>query len=142
MADKLYVIGGRVGSAFITGTSNNIDLVEMYDPAADSWTPRARMPTARSAMGAAAYQGHIVVAGGEAQDQRALLAFKAVESYDVAANRWQILPSMPRQRHGLAVGVVGNRFYAVSGDAQSAISGIEHSALPVNEALQLDLVVK
>src|SRR5207247_6278054 len=33
--DKLYVIGGRVGGAFISSASNNVDLVEMYDPAAD-----------------------------------------------------------------------------------------------------------
>jgi hypothetical protein len=44
-------------------------------------------------------------------------------------------------RHGLAVGVVGSRFYAVSGDAQSAGSGA-HVDVPFNEALQLDLVIK
>jgi hypothetical protein len=49
---------------------------------------------------------------------------------------------MPHPRHGLAIGVIGDRFYAVSGDGQSAISGIEHSAVNFNEALQLDLVVK
>jgi hypothetical protein len=57
-------------------------------------------------------------------------------------NRWQILPSMPHPRHGLAIGVIGDRLYAVSGDGQSAASGIEHSAVNFNEALQLDLVVK
>jgi Kelch motif len=76
------------------------------------------------------------------QDRRFLAAFKAVEAYDPATNRWQILPSMPHQRHGLAVGVVGDRFYTVSGDAQSAGNGIPHSAVPFNEALQLDLVLK
>ena len=53
-----------------------------------------------------------------------------------------MLPSMPRQRHGLAVGVIGNRLYAVSGDAQSAASGIANAHVAVNEALQLDLVIK
>jgi hypothetical protein len=47
---KIYVIGGRIGAGFISSASNNIDLVEMYDPAADLWTPRTRMPTARSAI--------------------------------------------------------------------------------------------
>ena len=107
---RLYVIGGRVGSAFITGTSNNVDLVEMYDPATDLWTSRARMPTARSAMGWGVYKDqYIITAGGEGQDQRALFAFKSVEAYDPTVNRWMVLPSMARQRHGLAVGVVGNR---------------------------------
>ena len=142
VADKLYVIGGRVGSAFISGTSNNVDLVEMYDPATDLWMPRTRMPTARSAIGAGVYNNQILVAGGAGQDQRFLAAFKAVEAYDPALNRWQILPSMPRPRHGLAVGAIGNRLYTVSGDGQSAGNGIDHSAVPFNEILQVDLVLK
>ena len=75
VGDKIYVIGGRVGSAFISGTSNNVDLVEMYDPATNLWTPRTRMPTARSAIGAGVYHNPILVAGGEGQDQRFLAAF-------------------------------------------------------------------
>jgi N-acetylneuraminic acid mutarotase len=139
---KLYVIGGRVGAAFITGSSNNVDLVEMYDPATDLWVGRDRMPTARSAISGAVYNGKIIVAGGEGQDRRALMAFKEVEVYDPALNRWQLLPSMPHARHGMAIGVVGDRFYAVSGEAQSALSGIGHAAVDFNEALQLDLVLK
>jgi N-acetylneuraminic acid mutarotase len=142
VGDRLYAIGGRIGGAFITSGSNNIDLVEAYDPVADMWTPREKMPTRRSAIGAAVYAGKIIVPGGEFQDRRELAAFRAVEIYDPAVNRWQILPSMPHARHGLAVGVVGNRLYAVSGDGQSAASGIEHSAVNFNEALQLELVVK
>jgi N-acetylneuraminic acid mutarotase len=139
---KVYVIGGRVGSAFISSASNNVDLVEMYDPALDQWAPRARMPTPRSAIAAGLYNNHILVAGGEVQDQRSLAAFKAVEAYDTANNQWQVLPSMPHQRHGLAAAVIGNRFYTVSGDAQSAGNGIEHSAVPFNEILQVDMVLK
>ena len=142
VGDKVYVIGGRVGAAFISSASNNVDLVEMYDPANDLWTPRARMPTARSAIGAGVYNNNILVAGGEGQDQRFLAAFKAVEAYDPALNRWQVLPSMPHPRHGLAVGAVGNRFYTVSGDGQSAGNGIDHSAVAFNEILQVDLVLK
>src|SRR5258708_16382753 len=86
VGDRVYVIGGRVGSAFISGTSNNVDLVEMYDPATDLWTSRTRMPTARSAIGAGVYDGNIIVAGGEGQDQRLLAAFRAVEAFNPALN--------------------------------------------------------
>ena len=139
---RVYVIGGRIGGAFISSASNNVDLVEMYDPATDLWTPRARMPTARSAIGGGVYNGNILVAGGEGQDQRFLAAFKAVDAYDPARNQWQALPSMPHPRHGLAVGAIGNRLYTVSGDGQSAGNGIEHSAVAYNEILQVDLVLK
>ncbi|HVY56907.1 MAG TPA: kelch repeat-containing protein [Xanthobacteraceae bacterium] len=139
---KIYAIGGRIGSAFISNGSNNIDLTEMYDPAADTWVVRDKMPTRRSAIGGVVYNGKIIVPGGEFQDRRELAAFRAVEIYDPAVNRWQVLPSMPHPRHGLAIGVIGDRLYAVSGDGQSAGNGIQHSAVNFNEALQLDLVAK
>jgi N-acetylneuraminic acid mutarotase len=139
---KLYVIGGRVGSAFISGTSNNVDLVEAYDPATDLWTARLRMPTPRSAIAAGVYGNYIVVPGGEMQNWQFLAAFKAVEAYDTARNTWQILPSMPHQRHGLAVGVAGNRLYTVSGTGQSAGNGIADPDVNYNEALKLDEVLK
>jgi N-acetylneuraminic acid mutarotase len=139
--NRVWVIGGRIGAAFITSGSNT-DIVEGYDPAADTWTtPRERMPTPRSAVAYGVYQDKVIVAGGEFQDSRMLAAFRAVEAYDPAVNRGSILPSMPNPRHGLAGGVIGERFYAVSGDAQSAGSGA-HANVPFSQALQLDLVMK
>ena len=142
VGNRLYTIGGRIGSAFITGGANNIDLVEMYDPATNLWTVRDKMPTRRSAMGWGVYNNYVIVAGGEYQDRAEFAAYRAVEAYDTTLNRWQILPSMPHPRHGFTAGVIGNRFYAVSGDAQSAASGIEHSAIAFNDGLALDLVLK
>ena len=50
---KIYVIGGRIASAFAEDGSDT-DVVEGYDPARDLWSrPLARMPAARSATGAA-----------------------------------------------------------------------------------------
>lgn len=136
---KLYAIGGRIGAAFITRASNT-DMVEAYDPANDSWTPPLeRMPTPRSAMAAAVHNNRIYVGGGEFQDRRMLGAFRAVEAYDPAQNRWDIMPSMPNPRHGLAGGVIGDRLYLVSGDAQSAGNGA-HTDVAFNQALQLDKV--
>jgi N-acetylneuraminic acid mutarotase len=127
VAGKIYVIGGRVGAAFI-GLASDISVVEEYDPATDQWGgPRARMPIARSAIGAAVYRGHIYVAGGEYQDPHMMATFRAVEAYDPASNSWTEMPPMPVSRHGLAVGVIGNRLHVISGDVQSAGTGIEVS---------------
>ena len=124
---KIYVIGGRVGAAFI-GLASDISVVEEYDPAADEWSgPRARMPIARSALGAGVYGGRIYVAGGEYQDTHMMATFRAVEAYDPASNTWTEMPPMPVSRHGLAVGVIANRIYVVSGDVQSAGTGVEVS---------------
>ena len=124
---KIYVIGGRVGAAFI-GLASDISVVEEYDPASDEWSgPRARMPIARSALGAGVYGGRIYVAGGEYQDTHMMATFRAVEAYDPASNTWTEMPPMPVSRHGLAVGVIANRIYVVSGDVQSAGTGVEVS---------------
>lgn len=118
--NRVYVIGGRLGSAFIF-TASNTNVVEEYDPASDQWgLVRARMPTERSGGAWGVHNGRIYVAGGEHQDGHLMAAFRALEAYDSATNSWSELPMMPIPRHGLAGAVVGNRLHLVSGDIQSA----------------------
>jgi len=90
------------------------------------------MPTARSALGYAAINGRIYIAGGEYQDTHMMATFRTVEAYDPASNTWTIMPSMPVSRHGLAAGAIGNRFILVGGDVQSAGTGVEVSASEVD----------
>jgi N-acetylneuraminic acid mutarotase len=117
---KIYVIGGRLGAAFI-GVASNTDVVEEYDPATDQWgAVRARMLVPRSAAAWGTHSGRIYVAGGEFQNAQLMAAFRALEAYEPATNTWTSLPSMPVPRHGLAGAVVGNRFHLASGDVQSA----------------------
>lgn len=135
---KAYVIGGRVGAAFISGGSSNIGVIEGYDPATDSWSQGlARMPTARSAGAGGAYGGRVYVTGGEYQDYRMMATLKAFEAYDPATNSWQTLPSLPVSRHGLAAAVIGNRLHMVSGDVQSAGSGV-HVDTEQHDAFEFD----
>ncbi|HYS76761.1 MAG TPA: kelch repeat-containing protein, partial [Burkholderiales bacterium] len=123
---KIYVIGGRVGGAFVSSGSSNVGIVEEYDPATDAWgPPRARMPSARSAMSSGTWGGKIYVTGGEGQDYVTMFTFRSLEAYDPASNTWATLPSMPVSRHGLAGAVVGNRLHMVSGDVQSAGTGVQ-----------------
>lgn len=125
---KIYVIGGRVGAAFI-GLASDISVVEEYDPAGDQWSgPRARMPYARSALGSAVYNGKIYVAGGEYQDPHMMATFRAVEAYDTATNTWTEMPPLPVSRHGLAVGIIGSHLHVVGGDVQSAGTGMDVSS--------------
>ena len=117
---KIYVIGGRTGHGFILSATNT-DVVEEYNPINDSWSaPKERMPTARSG-GASGTDGRrIYVAGGEVTTKDLVGAYRSVEAYDPAINAWFTLPSMPMPRHGIAGGVIGNRFHLVSGMMQSA----------------------
>jgi N-acetylneuraminic acid mutarotase len=120
---KIYVIGGRVGHAFIT-VSGNTDIVEEYNPATNTWSGlKAKMPTARSGGGWGTYQGKIYVAGGEVSTPELAGAFRAVEVYDPATNTWTKMPPMPMPRHGVAGAVLGNRFHLVSGMITTAAAG-------------------
>jgi N-acetylneuraminic acid mutarotase len=120
---KIYVIGGRMAHAFIA-PSQPTDVVEEYDPATNTWGgPKARMPTPRSGGGWASGNGRIYVAGGEIATTALVGAFRAVEAYDPKTNTWEILPSMPIPRHGVAGGMLGKDFHLVSGMVTSAAVG-------------------
>jgi N-acetylneuraminic acid mutarotase len=122
---KIYVASGRVGAAFISGGSSNVGVIEAYDPATDSWSQGlARMAQARSAGAGAVYNGRLYITGGEYQDQGTMATYRSLEAYDPSTNSWQMLAPMPVSRHGLAGAVVGNRLHMVSGDVQSAGTGV------------------
>jgi N-acetylneuraminic acid mutarotase len=118
---KIYVIGGRLTSPFIT-VASNLDVVEEYDPVTNTWDgsgARTPMPTARSGGGWTTYKGKIYVAGGEIQTRQLVGAFRALEAYDPATNSWSILQSMPIPRHGVATAVVDGKIHFVSGHVTS-----------------------
>jgi N-acetylneuraminic acid mutarotase len=118
---KVYLIGGRLSGAFIIGLPGNTDLVQAFDPATDSWTTRTPMPTARSGLNTASLNGIIYAAGGEAQTNASLAAFRAFEAYDPANDTWSQLPSMLLPRHECIMAALGNRIHVAGGTVQSAI---------------------
>ena len=117
---KIYVIGGRVGALNITNSSM-CNIVEVYDPAADTWGAAGlRLPITRTGFGWATYQGKIFIVGGETYDEHIFSAVRAVEAYDPSTNTWTRYPSLPLARHGANVAVIGNRLYAAGGHIQGA----------------------
>ena len=134
---KIYVIGGRLAAAYLSAGSNT-DVVEEYDPAADTWGAAGlRMPTARSGMGWATYQNRIYVAGGQIYDAHLFAAVRAVEAYDPSANQWSVLPVLPTARHGVNAAVVGTRLYVIGGHLQGGFIGGEGANSDVNEVFDL-----
>jgi N-acetylneuraminic acid mutarotase len=118
---KIYVLGGRLGAINITGASSPTNIVEVYDPAADLWGAAGlRMPNTRTGFGFATYRGRIFIVGGETYDDRLFSVVRAVDAYDPATNRWEALPTLPMARHGVNVGVIGNRLIVAGGHIQSA----------------------
>jgi len=136
--NKIYIIAGRLGAAFITRASNT-DLVEVYDPATDQWGDlKAPMPTPRSASAWGTYKGKIYVAGGEQRTSDFQRTFRAVQAYDPAANRWTSLPPMTFPRHGLAGDIIDGKLHLVSGDAASGGAPGTHIESDVHEVLDLE----
>lgn len=130
---KIYVIGGRIASAFAEDGSDT-DVVEAYDPARDLWSrPLERMPAARSAAGVAMWRNRIVIAGGETSGSTGVAASGAIASYDPEKDRWSALPAMPEPRRAIAVELIGDRLYLIGGDDSAAPSAAA-------QALQLDIL--
>ena len=137
--DKIYIIGGRIGAAFITRASNT-GIVEEYDPVTDQWGAlKASMLNPRSAAAWGTYKGKIYVAGGEERSsgpwQR---TFRAVEAYDPRSNSWSILPDMTFPRHGLAGDIVNGKLHLVSGDIASGGGPGTHIDTDAHEVLDIE----
>ena len=71
----LYVFGGQSGSGVL-------NVVEAYDPVANTWSTKAPMPTARDSVNAVAVKGIIYLVGGYNGNSRTA----TVEAYDPATN--------------------------------------------------------
>ena len=134
---KIYVIGGRIAAPNIGGfLSSNTDVVEEYDPAANTWRAMNKMPTARSGHGWTTHQGRIYVAGGEVRDYHMDAIFRDVEVFDPAINDWYRLPGMPTARHGVNLAALGNRLFAVGGHIAFAGTGEAELHTPANEVFE------
>ncbi len=72
---------------------------EAYDPATNTWTTKAPMPTPRGALSAAAVNGIIYAIGGYKPNQELTVN----EAYDPATNTWTTKAPMPTPRAGLTV---------------------------------------
>ena len=142
--DRIYVFGGFVLPPAGPPGWVAVNDVWEYDPAADAWRPRAAMPTARGAAGAALANGRIYVVGGagplpNSRDQAIRpgspqRSLAVVEEYDPVANRWRARAPMPIARNHLAVESVGGKVYAIGG----RLGGAFIIAMPGNVDLTLE----
>src|SRR5215218_9934313 len=77
---KIYALGGST----VAG-AGGLKSVEAYDPAADSWSAKAPLLTARGWFGAEAVNGRINAIGGHSLGFL-LKALKSVEEYNPATD--------------------------------------------------------
>ena len=120
---RLYVVGGYKQSGL--SVWGPVATVYMYDPAADAWSERAPMLTARGALSVALHEGKLYAIGG--YEGRANSA--AVEVYDPVQNVWTSRAPLPTPRDHLAAATAGGKVYAVGG----RLKGDYHRNLGVME---------
>jgi N-acetylneuraminic acid mutarotase len=87
-------------------------VVEEYDPATDTWTRRADMPTARQGLCTAAVDGIIYGIGGWSPGGDS----STVEAYDPVTDRWTRKADMPTERTLAAIAVVDGIIYVIGGN--------------------------
>ena len=119
---RIYVPGGRVGGD-MTMTAH-----EVYDPATNSWSNAAALPTGRSGIAVLTHEERVYVFGGEMSAR----TFDDAERFDPRTNRWESLDEMPTARHGLGAASVGRSIYVISGGPQPgfAFSGANERLTP------------
>jgi N-acetylneuraminic acid mutarotase len=110
---KLTVFGGRTREANGTEINGTLQVVEMYDPDTNSWSPRAPMPTGRRTMAVGTLGGRVQLMGGERTPDG--LTFEENEQYDPATDTWTTLAPMPAPRHGMACGTINGVVYTAGG---------------------------
>ena len=120
---KIYAIGGSEQKKITVKIdevtrgsrieSKELPTVEMYDPATDTWTQKADMPTPRKTK-TCVVDGKIYAVGGwlTAHEQSQL---ETVEIYDPAADTWTKAQSMNHARCSAAISVVNGEIYAMGG---------------------------
>ena len=120
MGGKIYAIGG-----FNNGGTRS-DVAE-YDPASDTWTTKAPMPTGRDGLAVAEVGGKIYAIGGESSGFPSL---KVVEEYDPASNTWTTKAQMLTGRYDLAAAEAGGKIYAIGGVKNGGILNVVEAYTP------------
>jgi N-acetylneuraminic acid mutarotase len=105
----IYAIGGA--GKWAPGLSA-LRTVEAYDPATNTWTDKADMPTLRGALSTSVVDGMIYAIGGAASYYGAL---PTVEAYDPVTNIWTTKTDMPSPRRFLSSSAVDGKIYAIGG---------------------------
>ena len=95
---RLYVAGGRFGGGV---GSEMTAVLEVYDPATNSWESQAPMPTARGGVNGIAVNGCLFTFGGEGNDDHPFGVFDQTEVYNPVADAWYSLEPIPVPVHGV-----------------------------------------
>ena len=110
----------------------HLSTVEAYDPATNTWTTKASMPTGRSSLAAAVLDNKVYVVGGGTTGTSAVLSTS--EIYNPASNTWTTGPSMPTGRAYFGATTLNGILYAVGGAGDNSVILATNVAFTINTA--------
>lgn len=102
----LYVVGGETAPG-----RSNVNSIEQFSPAKNTWTELSPMGTSRRGVGVATSDGYVYAIGGS----DGVDALRLVEKYDPATDSWTRLADMNQERSSVSAAVVGGQLYAIGG---------------------------
>ena len=115
---KIYVVGGYNAAGLL-----NVN--EIYDTVANTWSTGAPMPTARWSLAAASANGILYAIGGEVGTP-CCSETNVVEAYDPVHDSWSTKTAMPTSRNSLTAVDDAKLIYAVGGFLSgSRLSNVE-----------------
>jgi N-acetylneuraminic acid mutarotase len=120
-------VAGFIGNQiYVAGGLRNVqasNLVDVYHPMDDVWTPLADLPAARDHACGGTVNGRLVVAGGRMVSSSAPLP--EVWLYDPGGNSWAAGAPMLTARGGMGCGVIDDVLYTAGGEGDpTTASGV------------------
>lgn len=118
---RIHILGGNAAEDAqlddhpdieVTG-DRSVNVHEAYDPASDSWTTLAPMPTPRNHLGATSLEGRIYALLGRSDGDFTMTTH---EIYDAEADAWSTGPAVPTGRSGVAVVARDGAIFAFGGE--------------------------
>ena len=112
--DKLYVVGGRLTGGDGGIFAPLITTVDVYDFTLGTWSTLpsdSDIPTPRAGTSTVAYEGNVLVIGGEGNGQ----AYDTVEQLDPTTNTWTEIAPLNHARHGTQAFVSGSGIFTLGG---------------------------
>jgi N-acetylneuraminic acid mutarotase len=112
---RIYAVGGQKGN---DGSLVAQSVVEMYDPATDTWTSRRAMPRGVNHISGSTFVmgGRILTLGGQTSHNTAIADTYA---YDPVANTWTSLTPLPSARFSGVAATINGKILFTGGSSQT-----------------------
>ena len=114
--DYLYAIGGIAPPYNVSDAQN---AVSKYDPATDTWSLVASMPTARHSLSSAVIGNYIYAVGGHVSNSRS-----ECERYNVLTDTWESLAPKPTAVSGPGIAAFNGKIYAFGGNRYGSMQSV------------------